>query len=89
MGIIVAAVFFLMVFDFCLAKGNEKVIRWTTKSVVLHFDDGVIEVVENMRVQLWVENKPPSLNLPQLDGNVYVSRGDQLLKKESCLEKLS
>ena len=89
LGIIVAAVFFLMVFDFCLAKGNEKVIRWTTKSVVLHFDDGVIEVVENMRVQLWVENKPPSLNLPQLDGNVYVSRGDQLLKKESCLEKLS
>ena len=57
--------------------------------MVLHFDDGVIEVVENMRVQLWVENKPPSLNLPQLDGNVYVSRGDQLLKKESCLEKLS
>ena len=49
--------------------------------MVLHFDDGVIEVVENMRVQLWVENKPPSLNLPQLDGNVYVSRGDQLLKK--------
>ena len=57
--------------------------------MVLHFDDGVIEVVENMRVQLWVENKPPSLNLPQLDGNVYLSRGDQLLKKESCLEKLS
>ena len=57
--------------------------------MVLHFDDGVIEVVENMRVQLWVENKPPSLNLPQLDGNVYVSRGDQLLKKESCLEELS
>lgn len=57
--------------------------------MVLHFDDGVIEVVENMRVQLWVENKPPSLNLPQLDGNVYVSRGDQLLKKESCLEKVS
>ena len=27
LGIIVAAVFFLMVFDFCLAKGNEKVIR--------------------------------------------------------------
>ena len=60
--------------------------------MVLHFDDGVIEVVENMRVQLWVENKPPyqpSLNLPQLAGNVYVSRGDQLLKKESCLEELS
>ena len=57
--------------------------------MVLHFDDGVIEVVENMRVQLWVENKPPSLNLPQLAGNVDVSRGDQLLKKESCLEKLS
>lgn len=47
--------------------------------MVLHFDDGVIEVVENMRVQLWVENKPPyqpSLNLPQLAGNLRVYVGE-------------